>query len=133
MLVGSAGGPPIVAGGDGAPVRGHRRAEGVATIGSRHSGVASQAPEEGRTPLKRVEGLEQRLGSGVLELVRHNSFHYAHPNPSHDSVADLAETIRSNPEVDAGIDLSDEALATFRFADRLALGMAMAGHDVERG
>jgi hypothetical protein len=89
--------------------------------------------EDGRAALKRVVGLEQRLGADVLELVRHNSFHYAHPNPAHDSVADLAETIRSNPEVDAGIDLSDDALATFRFADRLTLGMAMAGHDVERG
>lgn len=89
--------------------------------------------EEGRTALKRVVGLEQRVGADVLELVRHNSFHYAHPNPAHDSVADLAETIESNPEVDAGIDLADDALATFRFADRLALGMAMAGHDPEKG
>lgn len=90
-------------------------------------------PAEPRAALKRVEGLQQRIGSDVLETVRHNSFHYARPNREYDSPADLAETIASNPDENGAIDLSDEALATFRFADRVALAMAMSKLDLEEG
>lgn len=84
-----------------------------------------------RQALKLVCGLEQRIGPEVLEAVRQNSFHYPHPDPkrSPDSAADLAEAIRTNPDLGADIDVGDDARGTFRFADQLALSVAFGGHD----
>ena len=86
---------------------------------------------DGKKALKLVMGLEQRIGQRALDAVRQNSFHYPHPDPKRcpDSTVGLAETIRINADLEAGIDLGDDARATFRFADQLALGLALSGHD----
>jgi hypothetical protein len=90
--------------------------------------------EDAKRALKLVCGLEQRIGPKALEAVRQNSFHYPHPDPkrSPDSVAELAEAIRANPDLEADIDVGDDAQGTFRFADQLALSVAFGGHDPEK-
>jgi hypothetical protein len=87
--------------------------------------------DDAKRALKLVCGLEQRIGSKALEAVRQNSFHYPHPNPKRppDSTAELAEAIRTNPSLEADIDVGGDARGTFRFADQLALSVAFGGHD----
>jgi hypothetical protein len=62
-----------------------------------------------------------------------NSFHYPHPDAkrSPDSAADLADAIRMNPGVEAGIDVGEDVRGRYRFADQLMLSIAMGGHDPE--
>lgn len=87
--------------------------------------------DDPKRALKLVCGLEQRIGPEALEAVRQNSFHYPHPDPKRlpDSTVDLAEAIKTNPNLEAGIDVADDARGTFRFADQLALSVAFGGHD----
>lgn len=91
-------------------------------------------PEEAKHRLANVSGLEQRIGTEALAAVRQNSFHYPHPDPkrSPDSAADLADAIRKNPDVEAGIDVGEDTRGRYRFADQLMLSMAMGGHDPTR-
>ncbi len=86
---------------------------------------------EAKEALKLVCGLEQRIGAEALGAIRQNSFHYPHPDSkrSPDSTVELAEAIRVNPDLEAGIDIGDDARGTFRFADQLALSVAFGGHD----
>ena len=83
---------------------------------------------EGRKAAKQVRGLEQRIGAKALETVRHVTFHYPAPGTGL-SVLALTEAIEREADLTADIDLTDEAEAPFRFADQLALAMAVANFD----
>jgi hypothetical protein len=96
--------------------------------------LLNKLPEEAKRRLANVMGLEQQIGTEALEAVRQNSFHYPYPDPkrSPDSAAHLADAIRKNPDVEAGIDVGEDVRGRYRFADQLMLSMAMGGHDPER-
>lgn len=89
--------------------------------------------QDGRKVLALVCSLEQRIGPEALRAVRQNSFHYPHPDPKRnpDSTVYLADAIRKNPELEAGIDVGEDARGTFRFADQLSLSVAFGGHHSE--
>lgn len=88
--------------------------------------ILSQLPLGGAEALKKVRGARQQIGPKALEHVRHNTFHYPHPDQGKtpDSSVELAGVLRSLTDQVADIDLSDEAEHTFRFADQVVLGMA---------
>ena len=83
---------------------------------------------DGRKAASRVRGLEQRIGSKALETVRHSTFHYPAPCAGLSELG-LVEAIEREGELSAAIDLSKEAGAPFRFADQLAMSMALANFD----
>jgi hypothetical protein len=92
-------------------------------------------PAEAKADLAMICGLEQRLGPRVIEVVRQSTFHYPHPdrrrNP--DSTEALTQAIEREREAEAGIEVDeDRNRVHFRFADQLALSMAISGHDDER-
>jgi hypothetical protein len=82
----------------------------------------------GRKAASRVRGLEQRIGSKALETVRHSTFHYPAPCAGLSELG-LVEAIEREADLPAALDLSDEAGAPFRFADQLAMSMALANFD----
>ena len=86
---------------------------------------------EGREKLRKVRGLEQRLGPKTLEHVRQHTFHYPRPDPSKtpDSTGELAEVVAELTDVSAGIDVSRDTRHTFGFADKVALALALRRHD----
>lgn len=84
----------------------------------------------GRNAASRVRGLEQRIGSKALETVRHSTFHYPAPCAGLSELG-LVEAIERESDLSAALDLSDEAGAPFRFADQLAMSMALANFDDE--
>jgi hypothetical protein len=79
----------------------------------------------GRKAAARVRGLEQRIGSKALETVRHSTFHYPAPCAGLSELG-LVEAVERERHLPAAIDLSEEAGAPFRFADQLAMSMALA-------
>jgi hypothetical protein len=85
---------------------------------------------EGRKAASKVRGLEQRIGPKALETVRHTTFHYPAPGTGL-SVLALIEAIEREADLPAALDLTDEAEAPFRFADQLALAMAVVHFDDE--
>lgn len=86
--------------------------------------------DDGRKAAGRVRGLQQRIGSKALETVRHTTFHYPAPC-SGLSVLALTEAIEREGDLPAALDLTDDAEAPFRFADQLALSMAIANIENE--
>lgn len=84
----------------------------------------------GRNAASWVRGLEQRIGSKALETVRHSTFHYPAPGAGMSELG-LVEAIKRESDLPAALDLSDEAGAPFRFADQLAMSMALASFDDE--
>lgn len=87
-------------------------------------------PAGAKGQLKIVCGLEQRLGLKVLERVRHGTFHYPHPElrRSPDSTLWLREAIEREASLESEIDLTESGVV-YRFADQLALSIAIANHD----
>lgn len=93
-----------------------------------------ELPEDGATLLKKVCGLEQQIGTETIAHVRHNTFHYPHPDPgkaekSKSQVNELGEIIAGLDDRPATVAMSEEAHHTFPFADQVALRMALLRHD----
>ncbi|HET6999352.1 MAG TPA: hypothetical protein VFI03_12275 [Solirubrobacterales bacterium] len=86
---------------------------------------------EGRKKLRQVRGLEQQIGSKTLEHVRQHTFHYPRPDPSKapDSTGELAEVVAELTDLPAGINVARNSQHTFRFADGVALALALRRHD----
>jgi hypothetical protein len=95
-----------------------------------------ELPQDGAKLLTKVCGLEQQIGTATIAHVRHNTFHYPHPEPSKAGraavqLAELGEVIASLDERTATVAMSEEAQHTFPFADQVALRMALLRHDDE--
>ncbi len=93
-----------------------------------------ELPKDGATLLTTVCGLEQRIGAETIAHVRHNTFHYPHPESSKAKraaaqVKELGEVIASLDDRTATVAMSEEAQHTFPFADQVALRMALLRHD----
>lgn len=95
-----------------------------------------ELPKDGAKLLAKVCGLEQQIGTETIAHVRHNTFHYPHPEPRKAKravaqVKELSEVIASLDDRRATVDMSEEAQHTFPFADQVALRMALLRHDEE--
>lgn len=95
-----------------------------------------ELPRDGAKLLTKVCGLEQQIGTETIAHVRHNTFHYPHPEPrkakrAAAQVKELGEVIASLDDRRATVDMSEEAQHTFPFADQVALRMALLRHDEE--
>jgi hypothetical protein len=93
-----------------------------------------ELPEDGAKLLTKVCGLEQQIGTETIAHVRHNTFHYPHPEPSKAErsaaqVKELGEVIASLDDRPATVAMSEEAQHAFPFADQVALRMALLRHD----
>lgn len=93
-----------------------------------------ELPKDGTKLLKKVCGLEQEVGRKTIAHVRHNTFHYPHPEPSkaeraEAQVKELGEVIVGLEDRAATVAMSEEAQHTFPFADQVALRMALLRHD----
>ena len=91
-------------------------------------------PRDGAKLLTKVCGLEQRIGTETIAHVRHNTFHYPHPEPgkaerARVQIKELGEVIASLNDRTATVAMSEEAQHTFPFADQVALRMALLRHD----
>lgn len=95
-----------------------------------------ELPQDGAKLLTKVCGLEQQIGTETIAHVRHNTFHYPHPEPSKvgratAQIKELGEVIASLDDRTATVAMSEEAQHTFPFADQVALRMALLRHDDE--
>lgn len=93
-----------------------------------------ELPKDGAKLLKEVCGLEQQIGAETIAHVRHNTFHYPHPDPgraerSKSQVKELGEIIAGLHDRPATVAMSEEAQHTFPFADQVALRLALLRHD----
>lgn len=92
-----------------------------------------ELPKDGAKLLTKVCGLEQQIGAETIAHVRHNTFHYPHPDPSKaerskTQVKELGEVIASLDDRPATVAMSEEAQHTFPFADQVALRLALLRH-----
>jgi hypothetical protein len=95
-----------------------------------------QLPGGVRAHLKTATGMEQRVGGGAIEHLRHRTFHYPHPGPDARGTDDeLAAFLRSETaqrnEATFMID-AETAISHFGFADVAAATLAFGAHDQER-
>lgn len=86
---------------------------------------------ESRKAAGHVRGLEQQIGSKALETVRHSTFHYPAPCAGLSELRLVEAIEREGEGLPAALDVTKEARAPFRFADQLALSMALANFDGE--
>ncbi|MDX6626841.1 MAG: hypothetical protein QOE56_1830 [Solirubrobacterales bacterium] len=93
-----------------------------------------QLPKDGAKLLTKVCGLEQQIGIETIAHVRHNTFHYPHPQPrkgerAEAQIRELGDVIAGLDDRSATVALSEGAEHTFPFADQIATRMALLRHD----
>ena len=87
-------------------------------------------PVKGRKQLKKVSGVEQKMGPGALEEMRNQTFHYPRPEPNYnpDSADRLREILKAEAEAEVEMDQLADGSIRFTFADSMALGLAIGKH-----
>lgn len=97
--------------------------------------LLNKLPEKAKADLKTVAGLAQKVGAELLEHNRHLTFHYPYPDrgkePDYDQ--QLAEVMRELGEADVDLFVryeKDGANIRWRFADKVALQLAMRKYDL---
>jgi hypothetical protein len=95
----------------------------------------------GQQRLDLVCRLERKIGDEPLKSVRHATSHYARPGTRHDPdpVAEYADAIRKNPDVETGFDRivaevppgqnGPPPRRLYRFADQVQTSVAFGGFD----
>jgi hypothetical protein len=85
---------------------------------------------KGAKLLKKVCGLEQKIGPKKIAHVRQNTFHYPHPEPSKAAgwVAELAEVLKGLEDLPATVNMSQDVQHTFPFADTVAMRLSLREH-----
>jgi hypothetical protein len=87
-------------------------------------------PPNGKEALKKVRGLRQATGPAALKTMRHQTFHYPHPDSGRkpDSSERLSAVLRGlsawEIDVDAGTDIDH----SYPAADLVAFWLAFQGH-----
>jgi hypothetical protein len=89
-------------------------------------------PEDGRRALKVTSGAIQKMGKGVLEHSRQRTFHYPSPASPYDLDQELADALRALGGEEVTAVVEGDGFFRWRFADDVALTLALAKHDPER-
>ena len=91
--------------------------------------LLDRLPAPGKDALKRVNGVEQKMGSKALREVRDKTFHY--PRPDRGYTPDSSEQLGTvlTAYADAGVEMDElDKQVRFTFADTVALSLAFGKH-----
>jgi len=89
-------------------------------------------PEDGRQALKVAVGSSQKMGKRVLEHLRERTFHYPSPANRYNLDSELEEALRALADEEVTAVVEEGGFFRWRFADDVALTVALAKHDPDR-
>ena len=96
--------------------------------------LLGRVSKEGKKDLKIVPGTLQKAGTGALQDVRHNTFHYASPDPQRTPTSDekLGQVLAAMSDFGVSFHFDGDTRATtMSFADEASLQFAMGRPTVD--
>jgi hypothetical protein len=92
----------------------------------------ARLPGEARDDLASVSGSLQRIGHGIVEHSRNRTFHYAFPSSRYPAEAELAQVMENLGGLQADWVVEGDGRFRLKFADDLALALALGRHNLAR-